>query len=41
MITITFSNGDTRTFGKWCRPSVIQAYCDKHGLTAEIVATEY
>jgi len=38
MITIAFSNGDLRTFGAWCRPAVVQAYCDKHGITAEIVA---
>lgn len=37
MITIAFSNGDTRTFGAWCRPAVIAAYCAKRGVTAEIV----
>jgi hypothetical protein len=38
MITLRFSNNTTRTFGTWCRPSVVQAYCDKHGVTAEIVS---
>lgn len=41
MITIQFSNGDTRTFGAWCRPSVIDAYCAKQGLIAEIIKAEY
>lgn len=38
MITLQFSNGECRTFGTWCRPSIIAAYCAKHGITATIVA---
>lgn len=38
MITLQLSNGERRTFGAWMRPAVIDAYCAKNNVTAEIVA---
>jgi hypothetical protein len=41
MITILFSDGEIRTFGSWCRPAVIAAYCAKRNITAEIINAEF